>query len=159
MGFRTIKIREAEYRLLKELSEKEGRPISAIASDALDLYAGHKKPELVGAKVKEILEIHDEISKLLERSKRLHKLLSAAQEGYYPSPFAESEVERAAQTGVIQAKPDDETDEVLRRKLNEIAVEFVSLLEALEAAKEQHDRIIQQSRSLFQQYESIVFQM
>ena len=85
MGYKVIRIGEAEYELLKRLSEKERRPISAIASEALDFYLGCKRPEfvetVVGAKVKEILEIYKDISRLLERSKRLHKLLTAVPEG------------------------------------------------------------------------------
>ena len=165
--YRTIKIRTTDYKLLKEQAEKEQRSVAAVMSDALDLYVGYKRPDLIRKKIEEKLRAYEETSKQLFRhTEELHRLLSAAQEGYYPSPFAESrEVGHAV--GVIQAVGVAEVDEALRRRMDEIAAGIENLLKTLEAAKEQkeqevgrtikeYDRMIQQLKALSQQYEGIV---
>ena len=54
----TIRVRRTEYELLKEL-EKEGRSIRAIASDAIDLYVGREKPDLIREKIREMLKTYE----------------------------------------------------------------------------------------------------
>jgi len=81
--YRTIKIRTTDYKLLKEQAEKEQRSVAAVMSDALDLYVGYKRPDLIREKIKEKLRAYEETSKQLFRhTEELHRLLSAAQEGY-----------------------------------------------------------------------------
>ena len=74
---------------------------------------------------------------------------------------AEREQMRVVRTGIIRAIHPDET---VRRRMDEIAAGLANLFKTLKAAKEQgvgriikeYDRMIQQLKTLSQQYEGIV---